>query len=203
MTSESDRQLHFSYGPYGSGDTGTVAAGDSTRQAYHFFRPWTLRHITSYQETIQGTAATVGVPNYPPSNAQTFDTTGAYRTISISGKRFDDEEYISNVDFIYNELNLVGTSSSINGNRYYYSVGLMWLTSNLQVAKHGYALTISQTNHTGELIEDDETILVAQGNLQFTFVADRPSELDYTLTLTEKRSVGNTVYNPTNSYPTA
>ncbi len=194
-------QIKVSYGPKGY--------GGSNGYSLYRFAPWALSHIQNISETVQGTSATIGIPNRPASDVQIFDTTGAYRVITISGVRLDSEEYISNVDFIYNELNLQNVSESGSYTTYTYQVGLSWLVSNLQVAKAGYTLTFSQDECDNTFIMGtagapaSETINVAQGNLTFEFSGDTPGLLSYTLTLTEKRSTGTNVYRPTNAFPTS
>lgn len=193
--------ITVSYGPNGY--------GGSNGYAVYRFVQWALNHVESISETVQGSASTIGIPNRPASKAQTFDMMGAYRVITITGRRLDGEEYISNADFIHNELNLLKKTTNGTYTTYQYQVGLSWLVSNLQVAKAGYTLTFSQAQCDNTFIlgtqgqPASESINVAQGNLSFEFTGDSPGTLTYTLTLTEKRVTGTTVYKPTNAFPTS
>ena len=83
----------------------------------------------------------MGIPNKPASRTQIFDTGGAVRTIKISGKRYDNEEAVSNWDFIYNQFN-VAKDSEYKGKDEYTYIGISWLLSTIQVLLKGYTFNI-------------------------------------------------------------
>ena len=83
----------------------------------------------------------MGIPNKPASRTQIFDTGGAVRTIKISGKRYDNEEAVSNWDFIYTQFN-VAKDSEYKGKDEYTYIGISWLLSTIQVLLRGYTFNI-------------------------------------------------------------
>ena len=102
--------------------------------------PWELKHIESISVTISGQTSTMGIPNKPASRTQIFDTGGAVRTIKVNGKRYDNEEAVSNWDFIYTQFNVAYDSEYI-GKEYTY-IGISWLLSTIQVLLRGYTFNI-------------------------------------------------------------
>lgn len=195
-----DHSFTCKFGPSG-------AYSGSTDRVTRIFVPWELKHVSSISETITGTSSTIGIPNKPAYDAKTYDVTGAYRQITVTGMRLDSEEYISNVDFIYNELNDVSSQNGGTDTLKFYSVGILWLPSNLQVTKYGYTLSVSQASCDNTFLSGTpgasvtDTILVASGPIQYKFSDTIPGGLEYTLKLTESRPVGTTVYTPTNEFP--
>lgn len=103
--------------------------------------PWELKHVESISVTISGQTSTMGIPNKPASRTQIFDTGGAVRTIKVSGKRYDNEEAVSNWDFIYNQFN-VAKDSEYKGKDEYTYIGISWLLSTIQVLLKGYTFNI-------------------------------------------------------------
>ena len=103
--------------------------------------PWELKHVESISTTISGQTSTMGIPNKPASRTQIFDTGGAVRTIKISGKRYDNEEAVSNWDFIYNQFN-VAKDSEYKGKDEYTYIGISWLLSTIPVLLKGYTFNI-------------------------------------------------------------
>lgn len=108
--------------------------------------PWELKHIESISTTISGQTSTMGIPNKPASRTQIFDTGGAVRTIKINGKRYDNEEAVSNWDFIYTQFN-VAYDSEYTGKEYTY-IGISWLLSTIQVLLKGYTFNIRSSGMT-------------------------------------------------------
>lgn len=108
--------------------------------------PWELKHIESISTTISGQTSTMGIPNKPASRTQIFDTGGAVRTIKINGKRYDNEEAVSNWDFIYTQFN-VAYDSEYTGKEYTY-IGISWLLSTIQVLLRGYTFNIRSSGMT-------------------------------------------------------
>ena len=102
--------------------------------------PWELKHVESISVTISGQTSTMGIPNKPASRTQIFDTGGAVRTIKVNGKRYDNEEAVSNWDFIYTQFNVAYDSEYI-GKEYTY-IGISWLLSTIQVLLRGYTFNI-------------------------------------------------------------
>ena len=108
--------------------------------------PWELKHVESISTTISGQTSTMGIPNKPASRTQIFDTGGAVRTIKINGKRYDNEEAVSNWDFIYTQFNVAYDSEYI-GKEYTY-IGISWLLSTIQVLLRGYTFNIRSSGMT-------------------------------------------------------
>lgn len=167
-------------------------------------KPWKLRHVKSIQET-QSTMLTskLGIPDKPAECAYVFDVGGPIRTFTISGERYDSEEEVSNLDFIFTQFN----KQTINSTEYYpftgiaiggtyYSVGLEWLTSTMQATLKGYVYrVVSSTGETDDRTPVEqfsdatfgEEFNVGITNISFEMSSENPGLMTYTITAVARR----------------
>ena len=166
--------------------------------------PWKLRHVKQIQET-QSTMLTtkLGIPDKPAECAQVFDVGGPVRTFTITGERYDSEEEVSNLDFLFTQFNKQNinsteyypfTSNEISGVRY--SIGLEWLTSTMQATMKGYVFRVqSSENDSSDRTPvgpfDDgtfgEQFNVGVTNVSAEMSSDNPGLMTYTITVVARR----------------
>lgn len=206
-----DSKYKFRFGTYGSNSPFKYKGQNIvTQDGYNVYLcPWELKHVDSITMSVQGTTATMGIPNKPSSKTQIFDTSGCVRTFKISGRRYDWEEEISNWDFVNTQYNFakdqdIGDSPSPDGKFCY--IGLNWLLSNMQVLLKGYVFSIINSDQTDNRFiyknpvitsgMPDQGYNVALIGLSANFSESEPGLLEYTLTVVERFQRGDTFYKP-------
>lgn len=164
-------------------------------------RPWHLKHVQSYEVSIDSQSTEIGIPTVPPDRAQIFDMSGPVRTFEISGVRYDYEEEVSNMDFLfskpeespeYNWKNPV--TGAVEGGCI--SMGIISMFSIVQASCPGFLLGI-YSKIKSPTVEDDliETgqYNVALSNVSMEYL-DRPGGISYSISLIERRAMGNYNY---------
>ena len=197
----------YRFGTYGSKqplkNNGTDVIIQNTRV---YLCPWQLKHVDTISVSVGGSTATMGIPNKPQSRTQIFDTSGPTLTFKISGRRYEQEETISNWDFVNTQFNFqqdeeFGVPAS--GELYCY-IGLNWLLSCMQILLKGYVLYIdnSKPNDTRFIFKrsttspPEEGYNVALTSVNTTFSETEPGLLEYSLTLVMRFKRGECLYKP-------
>lgn len=201
-------QYKYYFGTYANGFTLTnphteyTAKGKSTVGSGAItLRPWELKHVDSISEGITAQASTIGVPDKPAECTYVFDTGGPVRQFTINGRRYDYEEKVSNLDFIHTQFNAIPMEYYVPFKKgkitsaYYYSVGIEWLTSNMQSTLKGFTfkkvadeydpserLPIQQLSD-GTYGEEYNVGLLG---FQYSFSDAQPGMMEYSLTLVER-----------------
>ena len=158
-------------------------------------KPWTLNHVDSISETGSSQASIIGIPNKPAECAQIFDVNGPIRTFVIQGRRYDSEEEVSNLDFFHTQFNPQHNPPSyipFSGDptpETYYSIGIEWLTSTLQTTLRGYTFIIEIQSDDTRL--QSETVNVGLTSFTYSFDADNPGLVNYSLTFVERKEYPN------------
>ena len=166
-------------------------------------RPWHLKHVQSYEVSIDSQSTEIGIPTVPPDRAQIFDMSGPVRTFEISGVRYDYEEEVSNMDFLfskpeksptYNWKNPV-TGAVEGGCR---SMGIISMFSIIQASGSGFLLAIYPKIKSPTVDEEDDLIETGQYKVALSNVSmeylDRPGGISYSISLIERRAMGNYNY---------
>lgn len=166
-------------------------------------RPWHLKHVQSYEVSIDSQSTEIGIPTVPPDRAQIFDMSGPVRTFEISGVRYDYEEEVSNMDFLfskpekspeYNWKNPV-TGAVEEG---CISMGIISMFSIVQASCPGFLLGIFPKIKSPTVDEEDDLIETGQYNVALSNVSmeylDRPGGISYSISLIERRAMGNYNY---------
>lgn len=180
---------HTEYTAYGQK---VIPAGDIT------LRPWVLKHVTNISEGVTTMATTIGIPDKPPECAQVYDIGGPVRTITISGKRYDSEEEVSNLDFIHTQFNPFKRTQAVipfHGTQSvsYYSVGIEWLTSTMQTTLKGYTFIIEMPSSDTRM--SSQQLNVGLTGFTYNFENDNPGVMNYTIQLVERNEYkGGPIY---------
>lgn len=207
----------FRFGTYGSKQmlnyNGREWYKDKDGNLHHVYLcPWELKHVDSISVSVSGTTSTMGIPNKPSSRTQIFDTSGAVLTFKINGRRYDQEEAISNWDFVNTQFNFqedpvfgkpLGPDNPSEDNKYCY-VGLNWLLSCMQILLKGYLLYIDNTDmddlrfifKRSDSSPPEEGYNVALTQVSATFSDQEPGLLEYSLTLVMRFKRGESLYRP-------
>lgn len=164
-------------------------------------RPWHLKHVQSYEVSIDSQSTEIGIPTVPPDRAQIFDMSGPVRTFEISGVRYDYEEEVSNMDFLFSKPEKSPTynwKNPVTGavDEGCISMGIISMFSIVQASCPGFLLGI-YSKIKSPTVEDDliETgqYKVALSNVSMEYL-DRPGGIRYSISLIERRAMGNFNY---------
>lgn len=204
---EEPSRYKFRFGTYGSKQpfmfNGSYVMIDGKKV---YLCPWQLKHVDTITLSVQGSTATMGIPNKPSSRTQIFDTSGPTLTFKISGRRYEQEEAISNWDFVNTQFNFQEDEEfgiPASGQQYCY-IGLNWLLSCMQILLKGYIFYIdnSNTNDTRFIFQNStsqppqEGYNVALTQVNTTFSESEPGLLEYSLTLVMRFKRGDCLYKP-------
>ena len=184
-----------------------TAYGTKTISGPLILKPWHLKHVKSIQE-VGATPMTskIGVPDKPAECAQVFDIGGPVRTFTISGERYDNEEEVSNLDFVMTQFNpqhlntteyIPFTENELSST--YYSIGIEWLTSTMQATMKGYMFARISSEYVTddrvpvELLKDGygEVFNVGITNFSFEMSSETPGLMTYTITVVGRREYPN------------
>lgn len=200
-------RFKFRFGTYGSkapfkfNDSYVVIDGQRV-----YLCPWQLKHVDTITLSVQGSTATMGIPNKPSSRTQIFDTSGPTLTFKITGRRYDQEETISNWDFVNTQFNFQQDEEfgiPAQGQKYCY-IGLNWLFSCMQILLKGYVFYIDNRNlsDTRFIFKNSNTnppqegYNVALTQMSTTFSETEPGLLEYSLTMVMRFKSGECPYRP-------
>lgn len=174
-------------------------------------RPWHLKHVQSYEVSIDSQSTEIGIPTVPPDRAQIFDMSGPVRTFEISGVRYDYEEEVSNMDFLFSKPEKSPTynwKNPVTGavDEGCISMGIISMFSIVQASCPGFLLAIyskiKSPTEEDDFVEDDfvedDLIETGQYNVALSNVSmeylDRPGGISYSISLIERRAMGNYNY---------
>lgn len=163
-------------------------------------RPWHLRHVVDFGVSISSNSVEIGLPTKPPEEAQIFDVSGPVREFNISGVRFDYEEEVSNMDFMFERVSPTyrwygpndeqGTPNSI-------SMGLSSMFGIVQASIPGFYLGVFSKIDAGNIsgMEEDDLIETGTYNVAFSSLSmnylERPGGISYDLKFTERQKMGH------------
>lgn len=204
---EEPSKYKFRFGTYGSKqplkNNNEIVMVDGKKV---YLCPWQLKHVDSITMSVSGSTQTMGIPNKPQSRTQIFDTSGPTLTFKITGRRYEQEEAISNWDFVNTQFNFQSDEEFRNpasGQKYCY-IGLNWLLSCMQILLKGYVFYIdnSDPNDTRFIFKrsnvnpPQEGYNVALTQVNTTFSESEPGLLEYSLTLVMRFKRGECLYKP-------
>lgn len=183
-------------------------------------RPWYLRHVQSFQTSLESMSTEIGIPMKPPEMAQIFDMSGPVRKFEINGIWLDYEEEVSNIEFFFRGGGK-HSNGALNSNSPTYSTMYKWynaftkkyedncismpivqMYTVLQASIPGFQLNIVPKipytyNNKGEVAgmdADDDLLDIGSFNVALTSInmeyTPNPGELRYSLTLIERREMG-------------
>lgn len=164
-------------------------------------RPWHLKHVQSYETQVDSQCTEIGIPTVPPDRAQIFDMSGPVRSFELSGVRYDYEEEVSNMDFLFSKPSSSPKYTWRNPvskrvEKGCVSMGLIEMFSLVQASLPGYFLgvysKIKSPTAEDELIETG-TYNVALTNVSMEYL-NRPGGIKYSISLIERRAMGTYNY---------
>lgn len=174
------------------------------------FTLWNLNHITSIYTEVSKKTTPFGAPTLPARSVMVFDMEGPVRKFKLEGVRFDQEEPISNWDFIFARsvqmrgIHRLGPTTITNP----FFTGIEWATSTIQTnAPYTFFIyyrpDTSLNGHTPEdlpnkadliadINADDNAYIqgefcVSVTNLSFKFDPKNIGLMTYSIELTERR----------------
>lgn len=204
IKSDINKEYTFYFGLWGSG------VGSATNKP----RPWKLNHVLSYGVTIDSKSTEVGIPTVGPEGAMVFDVSGPVREFTITGVRYDNEEEISNIDFIFSLISENYTWIDEYGisHENCFSAGLAGMFSLLQVGIRGFVFAVLSSemdenfetkwipNPSVDYPGDDEDFLIETGIYNVAFnglemeYLPQPGGIKYTIRMIECEIMGNGDY---------
>lgn len=172
-------------------------------------RPWELKHVTSFSESTGSKTSTIGLPNKPAECTFIYDAWGPVRTFSIDFDRYDNEEQVSNLDFvhtqfcdylIYPTFNVPHKGSSTSGEGLkVVSIGLEWMLSFMQAISQGFILCRVAADENAEPDgriplnsgtfdgRRAEFFTVALTSISYDLDSENPGIMHVSLSLTERK----------------
>lgn len=169
-------------------------------------RPWHLRHVLDFGVSIDSQSTEIGIPTKPPEEALIFDMSGPVREFNISGVRYDYEEEVSNMDFMFKNTSPKYSWETESGGieEGCVSVGITTMFSLIQASIPGFYFGIfSSINSNNPSAGEDYSGVdlietghynVALSGVNFEYLKN-PGGISYNFTLIERREMGRYNYN--------